>query len=218
MTHDRKPAGDSHMGDAAPTERRARRLQRRALGELKRFIDLFLYLWVLFGLFVLNERIILQQHGINFRAQGFAVINAFILAKVMLVLEDINLSRRFYERPLIVTILRDAALFAVLFILFHIAEEMLIGLYRGETIWAGYPVIGGGGIAGILCVAVILFFALIPFFAFRNFSAALGPGRMKEILFGPAIRSPPRAEAAPSGPTSGVEARLEGGSRAERDL
>jgi len=173
-------------GEAPAQAGRLRRLQTRAVDEVKRFLVLFLYLWLLFGLFVLNERIILQEHGINFRAQGFAIINAFILAKVMLVLEDINLSRRFYERPLIFTILRDAGLFAVLFILFHIVEEMVVGLVRGETI--GFPAIGGGGIAGLACVSVILFIALIPFFAFRNFSNALGPGRMKAMLFETAAR------------------------------
>ena len=46
---------------------------------------MFLYLWVLFGLFVLNERIILGQRGISLPLQGFAVLNALILAKVMLI-------------------------------------------------------------------------------------------------------------------------------------
>lgn len=173
-------------GPAAAPGGRLSRLQTRAVDEAKRFLVLFLYLWLLFGLFVLNERIILREHGINFRAQGFAVINAFILAKVMLVLEDINLSRRFYERPLIFTILRDAGLFAALFILFHIVEEMIVGLVKGEPV--GFPAIGGGGAAGLACVAVILFVALIPFFAFRNFSNVLGPGRMKAMLFQTAAR------------------------------
>ena len=52
---------------------------------------MFLYLWVLFGLFVLNGTIILHQHGISFSSQGFAVISALVLAKVMLVAEDLKL-------------------------------------------------------------------------------------------------------------------------------
>ncbi|CAH1654737.1 MULTISPECIES: hypothetical protein [unclassified Chelatococcus] len=160
------------------------RLAARGLSEIKRFVILFLYLWVLFGLFVLNQRIILREHDINFTSQGFALINAFIMAKVMLILETINLSRWLHRRPLIYPIVHDAFLFSVSFIIFHVAEEMVLGLFRGETAEHSVPTIGGGGLAGIVCVAVILFFALIPFFAFQNFNRALGPGRMKAMLFG----------------------------------
>ena len=152
-------------------------------------MSLFLYLWILFGLFVLNQRIVLREEDINFTAQGFAVINAFILAKVMLVLEDLNLSRWLDRRPLIYPILHDSILFSILFIAFHVVEEIVVGLFKGDHA-AHVPVIGGGGLAGVVCVAAILFFALIPFFAFRNFNRALGPGRMKALLFGSPLRPP----------------------------
>ena len=116
-----------------------RQLRHRAVEEFRRFVVLFLYLWVLFGLFVLNEKIILQEHGINFAAQGFAVFNALVLAKVMLVAESLNLGRWLNRRPLIYPILHDALLFTVLFIVFHIAEEIVVGLIHGETITASIP-------------------------------------------------------------------------------
>lgn len=155
-----------------------------ALAEGKQFLVLFLYLWVLFGLFVLNERIILNQHGQDFVAHGFALLNAFILAKVMLVAEHMNLSRWLNRRPLIYPILHDSILFAVIFLVFHAFEKFVVTLVKGEAAAAGIPNVGGGGFAGIVCVAVILFFTLIPFFAFRNFNRALGPDRMKALLFG----------------------------------
>jgi len=155
------------------------------LAEGRQFVVLFLYLWVLFGLFVLNERIILNQHGIDFAAHGFALLNAFILAKVMLVAEHMNLSRWLNRRPLIYPILHDSILFAVIFLLFHEVERLLVTWVKGEAAAASIPNIGGGGIAGIVCVAVILFFTLIPFFAFRSFNRVLGPDRMHSMLFGP---------------------------------
>jgi hypothetical protein len=72
----------------------------------------------------------------------------------------------------------------VLFICFHIVEHTVIGLFHGETIAASIPAIGGGGFAGLLCVAVILFIALIPFFGFRAVSRELRPGRLNAMLFG----------------------------------
>jgi hypothetical protein len=138
---------------------------------------------VLFGLFALHERIVLREQGINFTAQGFALVNALVLAKVMLIAEDLNLGRWLDRRPLIYPILHDAVLFTVLFIVFHIVEDVVIGLIHGETVRASIPVIGGGGVVGLLCVAVILFVALIPYFAVKNLNLALGPGRLKALLF-----------------------------------
>lgn len=174
-------------GDMLSSKDQTHGLKERAVDEARRFVVLFLYLWVLFGLFVLNERIILRQHGVDFAAHGFAVFNAFILAKVMLVLEDLNLGRWLDRRPLIYPILHDSILFAVLFIAFHVVEEIVVGLFRGEGARSSVPAMGGGGFAGVVCVAVILFFALIPFFAFRTFNRALGPGRMWRLLFGSAV-------------------------------
>lgn len=178
---------DIAVNATAPTDG-ARNLQTRVLDEARRFAVLFLYLWILFGLFVLNERIILREHGIGFASQGFAVLNAFILAKVMLVLEDLNLSRWLDRRPLICPILYEAFLFSILFVVFHVLEEMLIGLFKGESATTSVPAIGGGGLSGVLCVAVILFFALIPHFAFQNLSRALGPAHMKALLFRTVVR------------------------------
>jgi hypothetical protein len=57
-------------------------------------------------LFVVQENIILRQRGISFSAisfsaQGFALFNALVLAKVMLVAEDLDLGRWMKRRPLI---------------------------------------------------------------------------------------------------------------------
>ena len=83
------------------------RLIDRAVGEARRFAVMFFYLWVLFGLFVLNERIILGKQGISFSSHGFAIINAFVLAKVMLTFEHLNIGRFVTRGPLIYKIFYD---------------------------------------------------------------------------------------------------------------
>lgn len=178
------PDGSSSTNQDVSPERSARKLRDRAVAEAKHFLVLFLYLWVLFGLFVLNERITLHQHKIDFVSHGFAVFNAFILAKVMLIIEDMNLGRWLDNRPLIYPILYNSLIFSTLFILFHVVEEKVVSIAWGEAASASIPNIGGGGIAGIVCVSVILFFSLIPFFAFRNLARALGLDRLNAMLFG----------------------------------
>jgi hypothetical protein len=152
--------------------------------EVRRFVLMFLYLWAQFLLFVLDEDIILRQRGISFSAHGFALFNAFVLAKVMLVAEDLDLGRWMQRRPLIYPILFESFLLVALFICFHIVEHIVIGLFKGQALAASVPYIGGGGLEGLACVAMIFFIALLPFFAFKHVGGELGEGRLRAMLFG----------------------------------
>jgi len=169
--------------------------QRRSIGqrlatELRRFVGMFAYLWVIFGIYVLAERIILREHGIPFTAQGLAFFNALVLAKVMLVAEDLKVGRWFLQdRPLIVRILFEDSVFVVVFIVFHILESLVVGLIGGKTAAESVPAIGGGGLVGLVCVAILYFLALIPYFGYRNLNRALEPGKLHVVLFGPPPQS-----------------------------
>ena len=105
-------AGDPRQtgeGDAVANNRaggnRGHRLKERAIHEVVQFLIMFLYLFVLFGLFSIHESIILEQHNLDFTRYGFALVNGLILAKVMLVAEDLRLGRRFKGSPLIYPVL-----------------------------------------------------------------------------------------------------------------
>jgi hypothetical protein len=145
---------------------------------------MFIYLWLLFGLFVLNEKIVLSQRAIEFAPHGFAFFNALVLAKVMLVVEDIDLGRWMRRRPLIYPILLESALLAFLYICVRVIERTVVGLVQGKTLAASVPAFGGGGLVGTVSVALILFVALIPFFGIKNIGLEIGPDRLKAMLFG----------------------------------
>jgi hypothetical protein len=72
--------------------------------KVRRFLLMFLYLWALFLLVSLSQDIVLRQRGISVSAQGLgfisALVNALVLAKVMLVAEDLDLGRWRQRRAL----------------------------------------------------------------------------------------------------------------------
>ena len=176
----------ANMTPAAAPPPRTHSLKQRVADEMKRFFFLFLYLRVLFAMFVLNQGIVLREHGIGFTAQGFAFFNALVLAKVMLMFEAFDPGRWLRRRPLIYPILYEAFLLSILFIVFHVLEKVIEGLIDGKAIAASLPSIGGGGLVGLVSAAVIMFVALIPFFAFRNLSLGLvlGADKLTGLLFG----------------------------------
>jgi len=155
----------------------------RMIGMWKYFMIMFIYLWILFGLFVLNQQVVYQQQGSDYVYHGFAVLNALVLAKVMLVFEEMRLSRGLQRSPLIFPILFEAAFCALLFVGFHIIERYFVALLHGED-FAGVQVgPGGPGYRGLTIIALILFISLIPFFAFKNVVRVLGREKMMRLLF-----------------------------------
>jgi hypothetical protein len=179
----------------------ARSLKAKAADEFRRFLVLFLYLWILFGVFVLNQGVVMREHGINFPMLGFAFINALVFAKVMMLFEMFDPGRWLRARPLIYPILYETLLLTVLFLVAHILEKTVEGLFRGKTLIESVPMLGGGGLVGFLSITAILFIALIPFFGLRNLSLAMGEGRLYAMIFGaPSAQEGDRLSGAPSRP------------------
>ena len=153
-----------------PNTHASKSLTAKAADEFRRFLVLFFYLWILFGVFVLNQGAVLREHGFDFTLQGFAFINALVFAKVMMLFEIFDPGRWLRKRPLIYPILYETLVLTVLFLVAHVLEKTLEGVLRGKTMAESLPLIGGGGLLGLLSATAILFVALIPFFG-RGISA-----------------------------------------------
>jgi hypothetical protein len=164
---------------------------KRVFQEWKRFLLMALYLWVIFALFALYQSILLRQHAIDYELHGFALFNALVLGKLMLVAENMRPARWLPGRPLVYRILFEGLLFSILFIVFHVLEKVITGLIQGKEAAASVPAIGGGGLAGLASVTLIMFVMLIPFFAFRNVSRELGRGRLEAMVFGGDVAAGP---------------------------
>ncbi len=132
---------------------------------------------------MLNESIIMGKEHINFASHGFALINAVVLGKVLLVAEDMNFADRFKDSPLVFPVVYKALAFSILFVVFHIAESMLVGVFHGRGAVESFPAIGGGTLEGFLCVIAIIFVSLVPFFAFREIGRVIGEDRLWALLF-----------------------------------
>ena len=116
-----------------------RDLKTRALHELREFVVMFLYLLVPLSLFVLHRAIALKERGIDYQFSGVAIINALVLAKVMIIAEDMGLGTWRRSRPLIWPILDKSISFAVLFIVIDEAEEVAKGTHPRKDVHRKHP-------------------------------------------------------------------------------
>jgi fumarate reductase subunit C len=175
--------GASRISGEGTLPERKLGLKQRVFDEVIKFLAIAFYLWVMFGVFALHESVVSAKNHIDYHFYGFAVINALILGKVMLVAEDLHFADWFKDRPLIYPILCKAVAFSILFLVFDVLEEVLVGVFKGKTIGESIPTIGGGTPSGVFFVAVILAVALIPFFAFRAVGRAIGERELHSLMF-----------------------------------
>ncbi|MGB6698295.1 MAG: DUF1810 domain-containing protein [Methylocella sp.] len=159
------------------------RLKTGAIDETRELFGIFIYLWVLLSLVSLHKALVLNDESLIYH-QGFALINALALAKVVLVAEYFHVGDTLKNRPLIYPIMFKSAVFAVILLCFHMIEETLIGVLHGKTLSQSIPNIGGGKLQGILMVGIIMFVVLMPFFAFRELGRAIGTEQLRSLLFG----------------------------------
>jgi len=107
-----------------------------------------------------------------------------VLAKVMLVADDLNLGSRFFKkRALVYPILFKSMVFAIVLIRFHIVERAIIAVWGGGTIVQSIPGFGGGGFKRIVSVGTIMFVVMIPFFVYREISRVIGKSELRSLIF-----------------------------------
>ena len=170
---------------AAEPGREKPSLRARLLKELKSFLIMFSYLWLVFSVFLVHEWSVLASHQIGFRFYGLAVVNALVLSKIMLIAEAMHFARRFEDKPLIYPIAYKSIAFTVLLMVAYIVEEIAVGMFHGKTAAESFPEIGGGGIVGVLTVGAIMGVALVPFFSFREIARVVGEAEFRTLMLGP---------------------------------
>jgi hypothetical protein len=169
--------GDANVDASGPS------LKQKVYRELKEYLAISCYLWLVFGLFVLYESVILAEHQIPFAAKGLALINALALGKIMLIAEDLHFADRFKNEPLIYPTLFKSAAFALILGCFKIVEEAGIGLYHGKGFSESITSIGGGTLKGILTMMALLGVLLIPFFGFTELREVVGKEKLRKLFF-----------------------------------
>ena len=170
--------------DQAGRERvQKKSLRAKAVEELIKFLILFAYLWTIFLVFFVHEWVVLAHNHIGFKFYGLAALNSLVLAKIMLIAEDMRFTKAFERGSLLSPIAYKSALFSVLLISAYLLEEVIVGAFRGRGLAESFPRIGDGTVWGILAVAFVLCLALVPFFAFREMARVMGPANFRALIF-----------------------------------
>ena len=163
----------------------SRTLKQKAYHEFKEYLVIVLYLWVVFGLFLLYKSVILDEEHISYMAHGIALINALVLGKFVLIARTLHLGDMANDAPLIYPSLLKSALFSLVLAACKILEDAAVGLYHGKSFSQSIAELGGGTLKGILTLTVLLFVLLIPFFGFGELQRVVGESKLGQLFFDP---------------------------------
>src|SRR3974390_1502437 len=122
MTPSAHPGGTSTPSHAASCS-----FKEKAIEELRLFWAIAIYLAVMLAAFAWYRRFVLSEAGISYFHYWAAVIEALILAKVILIGQAFGLGKRFEGSQLILSVVFKSVVFGIFIALFGVLEHLVQG-------------------------------------------------------------------------------------------
>ena len=158
-------------------------LKAKARHELIEYGVNIVYLTLVFAAFTVYRRILLAEHGVTHENYGFAVIEALVLGKVIMLGDLARLGRGLEAKPLIVPTLYKTLVFSVLVAAFKVIEHGIKGLWQGVGFAGGLMELSEKWSDELLANGLVLLVALIPFFAIKELGRVLGKDTVSSLFF-----------------------------------
>jgi hypothetical protein len=155
-------------------------LKQKAEHEFKEIGIVFLYLAVFFCSLSTYSMLLLERFEISYFTYGAALLNAFIITKVILIGEAAHLGKELESKPLFYSAIYKAFLYGLLVFVFHLVEEMIKRLVHHKDVAGAFREIR---LDDLLARSVVIFCTFIPFFAFRELGRVLGKDEFRALIF-----------------------------------
>ena len=141
------------------------------------------YLALVFAAFTQYRRLVLAAYDITYTNYWVALIEALILAKVIMIGDVIRLGRGLEDKPLIYSTLYKTAVFVLFVGVFTVIEHVIRGLLKGTGLTGGFVELLGKGSDELLANSLIVFVAFIPFFGVKELGRVLGEEKIRALFF-----------------------------------
>jgi len=148
--------------------------------EMLEMLWLFLYLAFFFCALVAYDTLLLKQYEVEYWNFGFALLNALVITKVIMIGEYAKLGTRHEGKTLFVSAVWKAFVFGLLVFAFHVVEEVVKRLIHGSNIENASH---GLRFEQFASRAIVVFSTFIPLFVFREFRRVMGEEEFNNFVF-----------------------------------
>lgn len=142
-----------------------------------------IYLTLVFAAFTQYRRWLLAAHDITYTNYWFALMEALVLGKVIMLGSLIKLGRGLESKPLIYPTLYKTVMFTIFVALFTLLEHMLKGVWNGVGAMQGMQVLLAKGHHELLAGSLTVFVSLFPFFGVKELGRVLGKEKIVALFF-----------------------------------
>ena len=146
---------------------------------IESYLLISLYLWVALGSFTIYRRLVLAEQGITYLHYGVALIEALIIAKVVVVGRVFGYGRRFEDAPLALPVIYKSVMFALLVLGFGVIEHLVSAWYHKQGVVDAIAAVNLGSVGARVLLLTV---TLMPFFAFFEVARVLGSDRMRALF------------------------------------
>lgn len=153
-------------------------LKEKARHELIEYVVNVVYLSLVFAAFTQYRRFVLAAHGIEYTNYWFALIEALVLGKVIMIGGAFHLGRWLENKPLIYPTMYKAVVFVILVALFKLVEYGIKILWDGGSIADALARFSTEDLQVVLANSLVILVAFIPFFAVKELERVLGGAKL----------------------------------------
>jgi len=164
-------------------DKKQKSLKEKIFHEMVEYWINVVYLTLVFASFTQYRRFILASHDITYTNYGFAVIEALILAKVIMIGAVFRLGRGLEQKPLIYPTLYKTAVFTLFVGVFTVIENVVKVLWKGTGFTGESVDFLGKGPHEFIANALIVFVAFIPFFGVKELGRVIGQDKIRALFF-----------------------------------
>jgi hypothetical protein len=157
-----------------------RSLKEKAAHELAQFVAIFLYLAFFFCALATYSMLLLKDFNVSYFKYGFALINAFVIAKIILIGRYAHLGKKYEAKPLLQVAVYKAFFFTLLVFGFYVIEEVIGLLVHRENLASALHKIG---VDDLLGRSLVVFCTFITLFAFGELQRVLGEENFRELFY-----------------------------------
>jgi hypothetical protein len=154
--------------------------KEKAKREFRDLIMITLYLAFFFCALTTYSMLLLNEFNQKSWGYGFALINALVITKVVMIGDAAKVGTKYEARPLLLSALYKAFVYWLLVLAFHFVEELIKRLVHGANITEASDSIR---LDELLGRSIVVFCTFIPLFAFLEFRRVLGEEKFQTLLF-----------------------------------
>jgi len=155
-------------------------LKQKAREEFEQVVILTAYLAFFFCALATYSMLLLNKFHISSFAYATALINAAVIAKVILIGEAVRAGKKFEGKALLFSAIWKSFVFGWLVFAFHIVEEMIKNLIHGKGAIEAFREIR---LDDLLSRTVVVFCTFIPLFVFRELRRVMGQDNFRALFF-----------------------------------